>query len=407
MDIASTLLPALEESRFVTTSDSEKTALEMFRDPCCLMIVHPGNSNTRPVECSQCQHLFCLQCAYELQKNKSACPTCRQGFNPRNANIKLMGILESLVVRCCYEPSGCKYTTKLSEIKSHEEKCQFATDELIQKHSMLKVTIPNLLKSNILDPDGFKNIQSKMKCNCGDARPFEIVYDLPSRDSKFYINSFICKICRNSRQATKDGILFCSACNFMACNACIKEIAKDTFKYSCEEGHLMPFAQDVSKIDSEYEFNAIICNNCQFFDVMERGCWHCKVCKFDCCMDCFNTPFTCSTGHHLRRSTKKPFYSCNRCKSSVPASDPGILSCKECEFALCDKCAVIIRPDLHRKCKNGHILLPEKDLRIFPDYKENSYGCDECQRLLPVVHFGVLHCGECGYDVCIECALKK
>lgn len=409
MESVSNFEPSIDESRFVATTESEKTTLEMFRDPCCLQVVSPGDSKTRPVECIQCQQLFCLSCAYDLQKKKMTCPTCRQEFNPKNANIKLIGILESLPIRCCFQSSGCNFVSKLSEIKNHEANCKYVTDELRHKFEEMKVSIPNLFQESIY----FKPIISRLKCNCGALSSFEVVYDLPKRDKRFSTNSINCNMCNKMQQVSIEGVLYCCACAFTACIACVKLVAQDIDRYSCDAKHLVSFVPNVSKVDPQYMQNVFVCNFCHYFDKTGRGCWHCKVCQWDACLDCYKNPYKCDKGHYLQRTSVLPkeytggCFVCNYCKDTFKNSAPGVLHCRTCFYDICDQCAIITRPSLHRKCDKGHLLSLEKNLRKFPGYSSGSYICNVCKRHLAVVDIGVLHCAPCQYDLCLECAGKK
>ena len=411
--------PTYDETRFVLKSDTEKATLEKFRDPCCLLIVNPNDEKSRPVECPKCHHLFCLQCATDLVKRKAACPICRSTFKPTKMNDKLVSTLGSLTITCRYESGGCKFTSKFSEIESHERKCKYATKDLMELYSKGRIKIqPGGLENQTLE--AFKFIISKLHCGCGVANSLKIVYDFryrPGSRQLYLENQFECNICLTMQRMTTAGVIHCDWCKFDICDECAEVIAEDYERFSCLENHVMQslFPRSNQKPQK------IVCNICKFQDSMTRGCWNCKTCNWNVCRDCNLNPLKCLSGHELHRFKDLTFYGtglyaknmiqCGLCKQTSKNHAAGVFHCPKCKFDVCDRCVVLARKDLQVFCPQKHVLFLEQDLRkLSPDllsiYSQNKFECDLCKTTQNVSGMGVLHCSTCEYDVCLHCAMK-
>ena len=82
---------------------------ENFKCNICLMLVYD------PVECSNCDHVFCKQCINDWKsKGKGECPLCKTTITISPLNRILKKFLEQTLISGCPASDCDKHTTEMS-----------------------------------------------------------------------------------------------------------------------------------------------------------------------------------------------------------------------------------------------------------------------------------------------------
>lgn len=392
--------PTIEPERFLVQTATEKMTLAVFRDPVCLQIVNPSDENARPLQCSNCDQIFCVRCANDLSSKGSSCPSCKTLFNPSSVSSKLIAIFETLPIACRYKRGGCEFTSKLSEIARHEGACRFLNDQLFQYYSKHIYHITT----------------GPFSCGCGS--PLKVTFDkknLPS-DNFDPTCDYLCKICNRGKKISKSGILSCEKCRVAVCEECIPIIKEKKEIYTCSKNHLLLEEQNNKESSTQID-----CDTCGFIISYNRMMVSCQACKIFRCSECNYDPFTCKSDHILRREKdfrayghegplyKKNMFECDNCHGTFENPKRGTLHCGKCLYDLCDGCMMKSRRELQRYCPKHHQLLPEDDMRKFSrdptsSYAHNIYFCDVCREEFRADEHPALHCKTCEFDVCRKCA---
>ena len=397
------------DSRYVSETDMESTLLELFRDPCCLLIANPYDQNMDPHQCSNCHQIFCKTCCAGLLEKGHACPICRHApFDVSRLNAKLKGLFELLRISCRNKSLGCKVSGKLVDIQIHEKTC----DPTKKKKAVVRIIEEEVKEEPLFDP--YDWIAKNLKCNCSSQSSMKVIRNNEASKQK----EFYCNVCCSFKPSTVYGVLTCPSCNIRICYHCAESIKEEPQRFTCKKAHLLSFGNPNFDHSSQH----ITCRLCRYDYKTSSGFWSCQQCEFNVCSECCKNPFKCSEGHLIYRRTsqiiingdspsrlKENSFRCCECETLKQKTMYGELMCTQCKTILCDRCAVNSRKDLHRTCDKGHTLMMEQDLtspNLKCNYPANDYKCDRCSKLYDVTGIGVLHCDECEFDLCKKCAMK-
>lgn len=145
-----------------------------------------------------------------------------------------------------------------------------------------------------------------------------------------------------------------------------------------------------------------------------RNAYHCHLCNYDICTQCFRGTFHPFHKHRLKRAHASILYPeasgqwrCDACKRVfTELTEQDCYTCQDCHVDLCTNCYKgRWRHALHNS--DSHTLMP-----VHPEIKYHYYydwSCDNCYRVFhsantPEVLF---HCQDCQYDLCPDCFTGK
>jgi hypothetical protein len=246
-----------------------------------------------------------------------------------------------------------------------------------------------------------------------------------------YRGSVQCDHCRGPI-SVRMGFRHCQSCEFDLCAGCCQHSIYNGQISSpapaspvsqvihCRNNHTMPLMHEKP---AEYLLPNIICDECRSRLVPASGYHHCSICAFDLCLICsriasYHEPpvqAVCTNHHDMVLLTKKPadvsmfaVFRCSHCTKSIQ-SKKGFHYCASCKMALCAICAglplfsrtrILSLAMIESYCPASHVM---KYLTSTPElYVGNRIVCDHCLSAISVAT-GFTHCGECHFDLCINC----
>ena len=173
---------------------------------------------------------------------------------------------------------------------------------------------------------------------------------------------------------------------------------------TCKIGHPLQW----ELMTEGYESGKYKCDICGKVLDCSAGRFHCKICRFDMCLECeTHDPLVkCNKGHDLKWSCSGEgytanHYNCDVCKLGQRKCGPGRWNCKECHYDVCQACrspdGVAINP--YKACPMNHELKWSCSASGYPAPKFTCAKCGKEGKIGP----GRFNCNECKYDICQEC----
>ncbi len=252
------------------------------------------------------------------------------------------------------------------------------------------------------------------QCFRGDLHPFHHHRLKKARAPLLYPETegqWRCDACKRifTEMAEQD-CYTCQDCQVDLCSRCYKGEWKHVLHSIASEGHSLMPVNPVIKYHYYYDWT---CDNChRRFDYSNTPevMFHCPLCQFDLCPDCYT-----GTKHHLHQHNLVEasisllrVRHCTHCRTVI--SERYARACRDpsCNFTLCNKCYYTVKPVPH-PFHPSHPLELCDPAATYPQ-SGGLWHCDRCTSNHPRKEASPLspeepmhHCEKCQFDLCQRC----